>query len=415
MATLASTRPEPGVRAATGLVLLLGAAIFLNYVDRGAIAVAAPLMKSELKLSATAFGLAVSAFFWVYAPVQLFAGWLCDRFSVYKMVAAGIVLWAASTFMMGFAGGFLSLLVLRVMLGVGESIGFPGASKIIARHVPPERRGFANAAVAAGLALGPAVGTLAGGLIVASLGWRAMFFAFGLATLLWLAPWRSLVVNLPKAGGFDEGPPVPLAALVGKWSLWSMSIVHCLGNYSFYFILTWLPLYLTKSRGFTITEMTLLATLGYAVQAACALGYGHFSDRWTRSGRSEAACRRAMMVGSQLLAAAAILGLAFADTAAEIALLLCLAGAASAALSMNLYAVAQMFAGPRASGTWVGFQNSLGNLSGIFGPIVTGMIVDRAGYTSAFMLTAVIAAVGGLWWAFLVPAIGPITLDRGSA
>ena len=304
MATLAPTRPEPGIRAATGLVLLLGAAIFLNYVDRGAIAVAAPLMKSELRLSATGFGLAVSAFFWVYAPVQLFAGWLCDRFSVYKLVAAGIVLWAASTFLMGFAGGFLSLLVLRVMLGVGESIAFPGASKIIARHVPPERRGFANATVAAGLALGPAAGTLAGGLIVASFGWRVMFFAFGVATLLWLAPWRSLVVNLPKSGGFDEGAPVPLKALLGKWSLWSMAIVHCLGNYSFYFILTWLPLYLTKSRGFTITEMTLLATLGYAVQAACALGYGHLSDRWTRSGRSEAACRRAMMIGSQMLAAA---------------------------------------------------------------------------------------------------------------
>ena len=411
MATLAPTRPEPGIRAATGLVLLLGAAIFLNYVDRGAIAVAAPLMKSELRLSATGFGLAVSAFFWVYAPVQLFAGWLCDRFSVYKLVAAGIVLWAASTFLMGFAGGFLSLLILRVMLGVGESIAFPGASKIIARHVPPERRGFANATVAAGLALGPAAGTLAGGLIVASLGWRVMFFAFGVATLLWLAPWRSLVVNLPKSGGFDEGAPVPLKALLGKWSLWSMAIVHCLGNYSFYFILTWLPLYLTKSRGFTITEMTLLATLGYAVQAACALGYGHLSDRWTRSGRSEAACRRAMMIGSQMLAAAAILGLAFADTAGEIALLLCLAGAASAALSMNLYAVAQMFAGPRASGTWVGFQNSLGNLSGIFGPIVTGMIVDRASYTSAFVLTAVVAALGGLWWAFLVPTIRPIALD----
>ena len=117
------------------------------------------------------------------------------------------------------------------------------------------------------------------------------------------------------------------------------------------------------------------------------------------------------MIGSQMLAAAAILGLAFADTAGEIALLLCLAGAASAALSMNLYAVAQMFAGPRASGTWVGFQNSLGNLSGIFGPIVTGMIVDRAGYTSAFVLTAVVAALGGLWWAFLVPTIRPIALD----
>src|SRR5947208_10989542 len=105
--------------ASRALVLLLDAAVFLNYVDRGAIAVAAPLMKGELGLSATAFGIAISAFFWVYAPVQLVIGWLCDRFSVYKLMAGGIVLWAASTFLIGLAGGFLSLLVLRVMLGVG--------------------------------------------------------------------------------------------------------------------------------------------------------------------------------------------------------------------------------------------------------------------------------------------------------
>jgi len=190
-----------------------------------------------------------------------------------------------------------------------------------------------------------------------------------------------------------------------------MSIVHALGNYCFYFLLAWLPLYLTKSRGFTITEMTLLASLGYAVQGACAFVYGHLSDWWTRSGRSEALCRRWMMVASQALAAAAILGLAFAHTAAMIGLLLCLAGAASAALSMNLYAIAQMFAGPRASGTWVGFQNALGNTSGIFGPIVTGIIVDRAGYESAFYLTAAVAAFGALWWAVGVPKIEQVRLD----
>src|SRR3954451_1634751 len=131
MATVASPR---AAMAGAALVFLLGAAVFLNYVDRGAIAVAAPLMKGELGLSATGFGIAVSAFFWVYAPVQLVIGWLCDRFSVYKLMAGGIVLWAASTFLIGFAGGFTSLLVLRIMLGVGESIAFPGSSKIIARH-----------------------------------------------------------------------------------------------------------------------------------------------------------------------------------------------------------------------------------------------------------------------------------------
>ena len=393
------------------LVLLLGAAIFLNYVDRGAIGIAAPVMKTELGLSPKSYGIVFSAFFWIYAPVQLVTGWLCDRFSVYKLMAAGILIWAASTLLMGFAGGFISLLVLRIILGVGESMSFPASSKMIARHVPPERRGVANAAVAAGIALGPAIGTLAGGLIVASSGWRVMFFAFGVVTLIWLVPWgptvRALSVERPGA----DGPRVPMQPLLRQWALWSMSIVHCTGNYCFYFLLAWLPLYLVQSRGFTITQMTFLATLGYAVQAVCAIAFGQYSDWWTRSGRSEAAVRRWMMVGSQALAAAAILGLAYANDAISIGVLLCLAGAASASLSLNLYAVAQMFAGPRATGSWIGVQNAFGNLSGIFGPIVTGIVVQQAGYSAAFVLTAAIAAFGAIWWAVGVPAIRQIEID----
>jgi MFS family permease len=397
-------------RAGSALIFLLGTAVFLNYVDRGAVGIAAPLLKSELHLSAKAYGIAFSAFFWVYAPIQLFAGWLCDRFSVYRLMAIGILVWAGSTFLTGFAAGFASLLVLRVMLGIGESISFPGSSKIIARHIPSEQRGIANAAVAMGIALGPAVGTLIGGLVLASFGWRAMFIAFGLITLLWLAPWRRLVGTLDVAGHEAASSRVPMRSLIGKWPLWAMSIGHCAGNYCFYFLLAWLPLYLVQSRGYSITQMTLLATLGYSVQAAAALGYGHFSDRWTRSGRSEATIRRWMMIISQLVSAIAILALAFAQSTAVIALLLCLAGAATASLSLNLYAIAQMFSGREAAGTWVGIQNSLGNLSGIFGPIVTGFIVQGAGYASAFYLTAAVAAFGALWWAFAVPAIRQIEL-----
>ena len=160
--------------------------------------------------------------------------------------------------------------------------------------------------------------------------------------------------------------------------------------------------------------MTLLATLGYAVQGACALGYGHFSDWWTRSGRSEAACRRWMMVASQLLAAVRSSAWPSPTDAVTIGILLCLAGAASASLSLNLYAVAQMFAGPRASGTWVGVQNAIGNFSGIVGPIVTGIVVQRAGYNSAFVLTAAIAAIGAAWWAVGVPKIEQVDLERGT-
>ena len=86
-------------------------------------------------------------------------------------------------------------------------------------------------------------------------------------------------------------------------------------------------------------------------------------------------------------------------------------GSASAALSLNVYAVAQMFAGPRAAGTWVGFQNALGNVSGIVCPIVTGIVVQRSGYDAAFLLTAAVAAAGAVWWAFGVPRIEQVQLD----
>jgi MFS family permease len=392
------------------LVVLLGFAVFLNYVDRGAIGIAAPLMKSELGLSATQFGLIASAFFWVYAPIQLAVGWLVDRFSVYRLMACGVLLWAVATLATGFAAGFISLLLLRVLLGMGETVAFPGGSKIITRHVPPQRRGMANAALALGIALGPAVGTFAGGMILASFGWRAIFIAFGLVTLVWLAPWHAATSGIDRGAESGERK-VAITTLLSKWPLWSMSIAHFASNYVFYFLLTWLPLYLTKSRGLPIAEMTVLATLGYSAQAVAALSFGGISDRWTKTGRSEASVRRAMMLLGQLAAGLAVLGLIYADGAVEIGALLVVAGIATGALSLNTYAVAQMFAGPRATGTWVGVQNSIGNLSGILGPIVTGIIVDRIGYNAAFLVTAAVALFGALWWIVGVPTIEEVRID----
>jgi MFS transporter, ACS family, D-galactonate transporter len=394
------------------LVLLIGASVLLNLADRGTIAIAAPLMKSELGLTATAFGTAVSAFFWIYAPVQFFVGWLCDRFSVYRLMALGVLIWAAGTFLMGFAGGFVSLLVLRVMLGVGESFAFPGSSKIIARHVPAESRGIANSAIAIGIALGPAVGTLAGGLLVASLGWRAMFMAFGFVTLIWLLPWQQVTGSLPSRPEDHAELAVPSRKLLGNFSLWATGIGHAANNYGFYFVLTWLPLYLVQQRGLSIERMTIVATLAYAVQAVSALAVGHLSDRWTRVGRSEASIRRAMLSIGQLTVAVCTLGIAASSSILVVAVLLCITCAAHATGTVNHFCVAQMFAGPRAAGNWVGVQNALANIAGILGPIISGILIDRAGFGSAFILAAAIAAFAAFWWGLVLPPIRQIDFDQ---
>ena len=389
------------------LVILIALSVLLNYVDRGAIGIAAPLMKQELGLSATGFGIAVSAFFWVYAPLCLVVGWLCDRFCVYRLFAAGIALWALATVLTGFVQGLAALIALRLVLGLGESIAFPGSSKIFAAEGPPANRGMANAMVAAALAFGPAVGTLSGGLILEAAGWRPIFWIFGAVTLLWLLPWHFVAAPLRTTSvSTPLSEPVALSRLLRVRALWLIGVGHFTTNYSFYFLLTWLPLYLVKSRGFSIAEMTLLTTLGFAVQGIMALFMGRLSDQWVARGADEGRVRRGLMVAGQALAALAVASVYFAQGPVQIGLCLVTAGLASSFTSTNRVAIGQRFSGPRAAGGWIGVQNAIGNLAGIIGPILTGLMIDNlGGYGYAFALTAAVPALGAIWWWKVIPPI----------
>ncbi len=395
----------------TWVVGLIALSVLLNYVDRGAIGVAAPLMKEELGLSATGFGLAVSAFFWVYAPACLLVGWLCDRFCVYRVFALGVAVWAISTALTGFAGGLISLIVLRLFLGLGESIAFPGSTKIFAAEVPAERRGIANAAVAAAIAFGPAVGVLAGGAILGEWGWRPVFWIFGAVTLLWLIPWQFASASMRARGTAAMSERIPVRRLLRIPALWKMGIVHFLSNYGFYFLLAWLPLYLVNTRGYTIGEMTALTTLSFTVQGIVALAGGWLSDRMVSRGADEGEVRRWLMIAGQLAIGIATAGIAVADGYAMLAIWLAFAGFGAGLIATNIFAVGQIFAGPRAAGSWMGVQNALGNISGIVGPIVTGLIVDYlGGYGYAFACAAGLSLLGALLWWRMIPEIRTVDL-----
>lgn len=188
--TTATVVERKGLTSMLSVVLvLLGISVFLNYIDRGNLAIAAPMVKDELGISAARLGVLLSAFFWTYAFLVPVSGWLVDRLNVYWVMAAGFFLWSAATAGTGAVRTFSALLVLRLILGVGESVAFPSYSKIIALNYPEEHRGFANSVVSAGLVLGPGFGMLLGGSLMARFGWRPFFVALGLGSLLWLIPW----------------------------------------------------------------------------------------------------------------------------------------------------------------------------------------------------------------------------------
>src|SRR3977135_254346 len=154
------------------MLLVLGVCGFINYLDRGNLSIAAPLLKNEFQLSATQLGVLLSSFFWTYSVCLPLSGWLVDRFDVKWVIAGGFILWSAATAATGAVHAFGTLLLARLALGAGESVSYPACSVILSRYFPENKRGFANASIVAGAALGPALGTVAGGILMSRFGWR---------------------------------------------------------------------------------------------------------------------------------------------------------------------------------------------------------------------------------------------------
>src|SRR5258708_9454722 len=185
-------------------LILLFMAILVNYVDRGNLSIAAPLLKDELHLSASQLGILFSAFFWSYTALLSVSGWLVDRFDVNWVIAAGYLLWSLATATTGLVHGFALLLIMRLILGVGESVAFPACSKILALHLPESSRGLANGIIIAGVKCGPAVGTVVTGILITKYGWRPAFVAIGLVSLAWRPAWVKGKPRDEGLGGSDQ-------------------------------------------------------------------------------------------------------------------------------------------------------------------------------------------------------------------
>jgi MFS family permease len=407
-ATAATRTTAPRLGAA--VVPLLALALLIQYVDRGNLGTAAPLMQRELHLSATQIGLLTSAFYWTYVPGQPLAGWLSHRINAYRTLALGLGLWSLATVATGFANGLAMLLGLRLLLGLGESAFFPSSSRLLARHQTVGRLGLANGAITIGLAIGPAVGTYGGGNLMAAAGWRTSFLVFGLVSLLWLAPWWLTTRRIDQAEAHeDETHPSPsFLQVAGRREAWGAALGHMTSTWAFYFVLSWLPLYLVKQRGFSLPEMATVAAAVYAVQAISNPLFGWLADRWIAGGGGVNLVRKTTAVVSHSIVGLALLGASIDDTRVAIACLL-LAGAGFGMNSPVIYAIGQTLAGPHAGGKWMGLQNSVGNLSGIVGPIAVGMIVDAThSFGSAFLLSGAIALAGGLCWGVVIPKVAPL-------
>ena len=390
------------------MLVLLWLSVFLNYIDRSNLSIAAPQLKNELGLSATQLGVLLSAFFWTYACLQIPAGWLVDHLDVKWVFAGGFFIWSAATAVTGILHSFVALLVVRVILGMGESVAYPSYSKIIANHIPLGRRGLANAVVASGLCLGPSFGMLFGGTLMGKFGWRPFFVILGSASLLWLGPWSIWMPRAKAHCGPCKKVGPGLAEIVARRAWVATALGLFSSNYVNYFLLTWLPFYLVRERGFSMNGMAKVGGAMLLIAALSAAAAGKLSDRWMAAGVSNTQVRRGFLATGHLWTGAFLMASVIAPRNVSVGLLM-VAGVGFGMTSANVWAVTQILAGPRAAGRWAGSQNFIGNLSGAVGPALTGVLVDRTGhFLWPFLITGIVSWCGAAVWMFLIGPIEPV-------
>jgi MFS family permease len=380
-------------------------------LDRATISVALPKIAHEFSLTPTAKGLVLSSFFWCYTLLQIPVGVLVDRWNLRWLFASAFAMWSVSCGLTGFVGGVATLMVLRIILGIGESILTPGSLKLVNILFVPRDRGFPTGLSTSGTRFGLALGGPLVAWLTVLYGWRMMFAIVGFSALVWLLPW---VLVYPGQGSLRTGTSgeMGMAEERRRWSFtFDRNLIGCcLGYFCYgyyqYMLMSWLPDYFVQIRHFQLLRAGVYASLSYLIWGVGAAAGGWFGDVLVRRGWSETRVRKWVITASY--ATGLLLIPALWVTSARSAMLL-VAGAALVGLgSANVLVILQNCAPPSEVGAWTGATNFVGNLGGVLSPLVTGILISRTGtYFPGFALAPLVLMAGVLPYWFLVGDLKP--------
>ncbi|MCS6951999.1 MAG: MFS transporter [Bryobacterales bacterium] len=383
--------------------LLVSATVFC-YAQRAALSVAAPFMMKELGLSRAAMGVLLSAFFWSYSLMQVPAGWFVDRFGVRRAYALGFGFWSLASAATAYAANLAHLILVRILLGVGQSAAFPASARAVANWFPDRERGTVTGLYLMGVRLGQALISAVGGFFLAAHGWKAFFLTSGLVPMLWLAPWWLFLRRWDSPGRGSRTAPLPAArtasflegwALLGRKTVLGIFLGFFAFDYTWFLYVTWLPGYLVEERKFSSAEMGIYSSIPFLVMSVVILVAGMASDWLIRRGWSEVAVRKGFITAGLTIACLIVPAGLVEDKMTAVWLL----GASLCGLGLcspNTWTLTQAVCGRNIVGTVSGIQNFGGNLGGVLAPMVTGFIAHSTGsFALALGLTGLIC-LGGI-------------------
>ncbi|MDR3590787.1 MAG: MFS transporter [Negativicutes bacterium] len=405
------------MKTSTKVIIAVLFCYFVAWLDRMAISMALPYIGKEFNLSATALGGILSAFFVGYAGCQIPGGWLADKFGARRVITGALTVWSLFTALTGMVSNITQMFAVRFVFGAGEGV-FPGPVwKIVGSWFSKKDRGTANSCVLTSTTLGPAITPLVVAPLIAAFGWRAVFFVLGgLGILCVYVSWRFIVDRPEEYPGIsseevllikeqraaDEAasanmeqsiaPKASFWDLIKEPRIWVMFFGVFFLTVPIWGYMTWLPTYLVKVRGLSLTGMSIAASIPFFVATVGMLLSGWMSDRFFR-GR-----RRYLVIAAELVGAFCLY-LFYTTPSVEYATLYQSLAAGFLFMALgSIWALPVIYLPENLMGSGSGFVNTGGQLGGLVAPFALGLVIDWTGgnYDAAFRLLAFSCLISSL-------------------
>jgi ACS family glucarate transporter-like MFS transporter len=390
----------------------------ITYLDRVCIAIVAPKIMHDLRLTSIQMGYVFSAFTLAYALFEIPTAWWADRVGSRRVLTRIVLWWSAFTIATAGAFNYAALLLVRFLFGIGEAGAWPNAARVFTRWIPARERGRVQGIFFAGAHLSGGLTPILVAYLMTFLHWRVIFLMFGCIGFVWALAWywwfRDEPRDHPSVGPAERDlieSTRGLASDHGRaWtdvfrtrSLFPLCLQYFANTYGFYFFITWLPTYLSKSRRMANAELAIFAGMPLLLSVLADISGGVTTDAISR--RFGVRIGRCAVGGvGYLFAAIAMISGTLVGDGRLAGILIALGGAASMFTLAPAWATAIELGG-RNSAVLSATMNTAGQIGGILSPIVLAYIVDRLGnWSMPLHILSALYLIAAICWIFINPS-----------
>ena len=397
------------------IVFMVFVSTGLSFLDRQVLSIAIIKIQKEFHFNDVEYGWVNTSFLLSYALMFTMGGWLIDKFGAKKGLAAAVGVWSVANALHGLMTNLPQLLMFRFFLGMGEGACFPGAAKTVYDWFDKKERALANGIAIGGSAIGAVIAPPLTIWISEYYGWRAGFVIPGVVGLVWVAvwlsiPWKKSISTVVHQIPVHQTAPFSLLSILRFKQTWVFIFMRFLLDPVMYFMMFWIPKYLSEVRGVSYERIGSLFWIPFLALGISNILGGFVSDKLVKSNFSVNKARKTVMGFAAVLTLAVPLTEFVSSVELAVGFMTLYMFAHGFWITNYITSISDVF-GQKATSTVVGLSGTAGAISSLLLNPMIGKIVQEYSYKPLWIASGVLYPIAFIGFILLIPKIQPLFSD----